>query len=105
MLSVTDELRIDVLSTDTRHHGQFVRELARRLPTLARIGFVLFETKAYPWERRARTQLAQTFPNLWSGIARNPYLQSASFNPRILGFERAHFFPEGDSAYYCPMLQ
>ena len=67
------------------------------LPAGAEIVLNVFEQKKYPWKRRARRHLVRTLPNLWRGIALNPYIQSKTGDRDQVDYERAHFFPDGNS--------
>lgn len=58
----------------------------------------VFEQKPYPWRRRARRHFFRHLPNLWRGLALNPYFQSTTLNQDQAAFERAHFFANGDDA-------
>lgn len=89
-------LRIAILTTDTPHHRYFLRRMQGELPSGSRIVLNLFEEKPYPWRRNARRHLRETFPDLWRGLALNPYWQPAWFGARQAAFEERHFFPDGD---------
>ncbi len=91
-------MRIAILTTDTAHHRYFLRELDERLPSGSEIVLNLFETKGYPWKRMARRHLRQSLPNLWRGLALNPYLQSQALARREAAFEEPRFFADGDRA-------
>ena len=88
-------LRIAVLTTDTPHHRYFLRRLLRDLPPGSEIVVNIFEEKPYPWRKKARRHLRDAFPNLWRGIALNPYWQSSRLAAQQIAFEEAHFFPNG----------
>lgn len=91
-------MRIAVLTTDTLHHRYFLRRLVRDLPDGAEIVLTLFETRPYPWRSKAKRHLAQSLPNLWNGLVKNPYLQPMSFASRQDAFEMPRFFPDGDTS-------
>jgi methionyl-tRNA formyltransferase len=48
--------------------------------------------------RRARNHFREAWPNLWTGVIYNPFLQPASLAMAINRYERELFFPDGDDA-------
>lgn len=91
------KLRIAVLTTDTLHHRYFVKRLFRETANHTLIVLNLFETKPYPWKTKAWRHFYSQFPNLWQGMALNPYLQ-VNMGSRTDAYERPRFFPDGDTA-------
>lgn len=89
-------MRLAVLTTDTLHHRYFLQQLARGLPKGVEIVLNVFEEKPYPWDRLARRHLRRSLPNLWRGLALNPYFQSRSMARAQAAFEEANFFPDGN---------
>lgn len=91
-------IRVAVLTTDTPHHRYYLRRLWNEAPQGVEFVLALFETRPYPWGRNAKRHLRQTMPNLWRGLALNPYFQPLSFARAQAEFENSHFFPDGDSS-------
>jgi folate-dependent phosphoribosylglycinamide formyltransferase PurN len=91
------KLRIAILTTDTLHHRYFLKRVYEETSDIAVVVLNLFETKSYPWRRNARRHFLGSLPNLWKGLALNPYLQPNLEN-RIDAYEKPHFFPDGNTA-------
>ncbi len=90
-------MRIAVLTTDTAHHRYFLRRLSAQLPAGCDLVMAMFETRPYPWRRRARRHFFRAIPNVWRATALNPYLQPRAFNRRQHAYEFPRFFPDGDA--------
>lgn len=91
-------MRIVILTTDTPHHRYFIRQFLEQKPKDASVPLVVFETRPYPWRTNAQRHFRQTLPNVWNGIALNPYLQPATFNTEQTAYEHPRFFLDGDDS-------
>ena len=89
-------LRIGILTTDTLHHRYFLRELHRRLPNEVTVVINLFEERGLPHGRLAWRHFKQSIPNIWRGLALNPYAWSGVYGEAIRALEQTRFFPNGD---------
>lgn len=89
-------LRCAILTTDTLHHRYFIQRFCRESADFASLVHILFETRGYPWVRRARGHVAKSGLNLWRGLALNPYLQPRQLQKSVEAFEKERFFSTGD---------
>ncbi len=91
------KLKIATLTTDTLHHRYFLKRLRGETSSHACIVLNLFETRPYPWRKKAHRHILKSLPNLWKGLVKNPYVQP-DLGPRIDAYEMPRFFPDGDTA-------
>lgn len=91
---MTTSLRFAILTTDTLHHRYFTRQIAETLPAEASFDGLFIETRPYPWKRKARKHFASAFPDVWQGLAMNPYLRSSRQERKQYVYERNRFFAE-----------
>lgn len=89
-------LRMALATTDTLHHRHFARYVDSQVPGVTLQGIFL-ETKEYPWKQKAKAHTVDCFPNLWRGLALNPYFRSSREHRLQEKYEREHFFPDGST--------
>ena len=89
-------LRLGILTTDTPHHRYFLRQLETRLPAGVEIAFNLFETRRLFARRLAWRHFLGSLPNIWTGLALNPYMAMGAYDGHIRKYEAKKFFPNGN---------
>jgi hypothetical protein len=89
-------LRVAVLTTDTSHHRWFVQQLVARSSSNVTVALVLFETRAYPWERNASRHRRANRLHPVRRWFLNPYNPSPRLDRAAAEWEEPRFFPAGN---------